>query len=489
MMRRFFADSAVYAVAALLGQGIGLLLFPFLAHRFSPREYGILDILTLVAIVTSLTVALEVNQGLGRHFVDASEQDRVSYASTALLFTVGAYTMFAAISLPLAVPLTHVLLARGVDPWITRVAIVWIWIAGIVYLAQDQLRWRARPRAYAVVAVTTAVVTAGSTAALVFGFDLGVLGALVGQLIGALAAAFVVFGLSRHAYALHFDPRKLSAMLAFSLPLVPSSIGLFLNGFADRLVLQHTRSLAEVGVYGVAFRIATVVTLLLAGLQGAATPLILARRNDPETPGELERIFRLFSALALVAFLVVSLFADVEVRLLASASYARADTLIPYLFMSALLFGVYIFAPGLTIVKRTGTIALVSLSAGLLNLGLALALVPSLGIRGAGLATIASSAWFFLLTMIFSQRHYPVEHDWTRIGAALAVAIGLLALERAVIPIAGADALAAWALTEKATLAGVGSVTIVALLVRRGELVRAWELLRRPLGGTQGSVS
>jgi O-antigen/teichoic acid export membrane protein len=481
MIRRFLADSAVYAVAALLGQGIGLLLFPFLAHHFSPREYGVIDILTLVAIIASLTVALEVNQGLGRHFVDASEQDRVDYASTALLFTVGAYTVFAAVSLPLAAPLTHVLLGRGVDPWITRVAIVWIWIAGIVYLAQDQLRWRARPRAYAVVAVTTAAVTAGSTAALVFGFGLGVIGALSGQLLGALAAAFVVFGLSRDAYALRFDRRKLSTMLAFSLPLVPSSIGVFLNGFADRLVLQHTRSLTDVGIYGVAFRIATVVTLLLAGFQGAATPLILARRDHPETPDELERIFRLFCAVALIAFLVVSLFADVEVRVLASAAYARADVLVPYLFMSALLFGVYIFAPGLSIAKRTGAFAMVSVSAGLLNLGLALALVPPLGIRGAGLATVASSAWFFLLTMFFSQRHYPVGHGWMRIGAALAVAIGLLALERAVFPFAVADAFAARGLAEKTILSVVGGVAIAALLVRRDERARVWERLRRAL--------
>lgn len=489
MIRRFLADSSVYGVAALLSQGVGLLLFAFLAHRFSPQQYGVIDILALVAIITNLTVALEVNQGLGRHSVGAGERDRVDYASTALVFTIGAYTVFAAITLPLATPLTHLLLAPDIDPWITRVAIVWIWIAGIVYLAQDQLRWRMRPRAYAVVAVTTATVTAGSTAVLVFGFGVGVIGALIGQLAGALAAALVVFGLSRDAYALRFDRRKLGAMLAFSLPLVPASIGVFLNGFADRLVLQHTRSLADVGVYGVAFRIATVVALLLAGVQGAATPLILARHEEAATRSEIARIFRLFSAGALVAFLVVSLFADTEVHVLASSAYARADVLVPYLFMSALLFGVYIFAPGLTIAKRTGTFALISVSAGLLNLGLALVLVPPLGIQGAGIATVASSAWFFVLAMFFSQRHYAVGHDWMRLGAALVVAIGLVTLGRAVIPIGGVHALAAWPLVEKAILSGVGGVAIAALLVRRDELVLVWGRLRGPLARAQGSVS
>jgi O-antigen/teichoic acid export membrane protein len=489
VIRRFFADSAVYGVAALLSQGIGVLLFPFLAHDFSPRQYGVLDILTLVGIIAGLTVALEVNQGLGRHFVDATETERVAYASTALLFTVGAYTAFAAITLAFATPLTHLLLASGVDPWITRVAIVWICIAGIVYLAQDQLRWRQRPRAYAVVSVTTAAVTASTTAVLVFGLGMGILGALLGDLAGALAAALVVFCLSKDAYALCFDRRKLRAMLAFSLPLVPSSVGVFLNGFADRLVLQHTRSLAEVGIYGVAFRIATVVALLLAGFQGVATPMILARHQDPTTPGELARIFRLFSALSLIVFLTVSLFADTEVHVLASDSYARADLLVPYLFLSVLLFGVYIFAPGLTITKQTRKVALVSLSSGLLNLGLALALVPPLGILGAGLATVLSSAWFFVLTMFFSQRHYAVGHDWVRLGAALATAIGLLTLGRTVIPIGGAHALAAWPLAEKTILCGIGSVAITALLVPRPERDWAWSRLGRLLVGVQGRAS
>ena len=490
MIRRFFADSAVYGGAALLSQGIGLLLFPFLAHHFSPRQYGIIDILTLVAIITNLTVALEINQGLGRHYVDASqERERVDYASTALWFTVGAYTVFAAIALPLAVPLTHALLARGVDPWITRVAVAWIWVAGIVYLAQDQLRWRLRPRAFGLVAVTTATVTAGTTALLVLGFNVGVIGALIGQLAGALAAAVVLILLSHRAYALRFDRRKLALMLAFSLPLVPSSVGVFLNGFADRLVLQHARSLAAIGVYGVAFRVATIVSLVLAGFQGAAMPLILTRHEEPSTRAELARIFQLFSAVALTAFLVVSLFSDTEVHLLASAAYAGADILVPYLFMSALLFGIYIFAPGLTIVKRTGTFALISVSSGVLNLGLALALVPPYGIRGAGIATLASSAWFIVLTMCFSQRHYPVAHDWARLVGALGVAIGTVVLGRAVIPTGGAHALAAGPLAAKAGLSVLGAAMIGSLLVPRVELTNTLSLLRRSRPGPQGSIS
>src|SRR5207302_7131925 len=144
---------------------------------------------------------------------------------------------------------------------------------------------------------------------------------------------------------------------------------------------------------------------------------------------------------------------------------------------------------GLTIVKRTGTFAMISVSAGVLNLGLALALIPPLGLRGAGVATAASSAWFFLLTMHFSQRHYAVAHDWTRLGVGLAVALRALILGRALIPTGGAHAVAAGPLAEKAIVCVLCSALIATLLVRRAELPLAWRRLRRPLAGPPGSVS
>jgi hypothetical protein len=115
--------------------------------------------------------------------------------------------------------------------------------------------------------------------------------------------------------------------------------------------------------------------------------------------------------------------------------------------------------------------------------------VPPLGIRGAGLATVASSAWFFALTMAFSQRHYSVAHDWMRLGAALALSIAVLLLGQTVIPTGRAHALAPWPLVEKTILSCLGSVMIARLLVRRDELMLVWGWLRRPLLRAQGSVS
>ena len=70
-------------------------------------------------------------------------------------------------------------------------------------------------------------------------------------------------------------------------------------------LLRRARWLAGTGLSILGWPL-QVVALLLAGVQGAAMPLILARHHEPAMRDELARIFRLFSAGALIVFLVVS---------------------------------------------------------------------------------------------------------------------------------------------------------------------------------------
>lgn len=457
-MRRFFGDGAIYAISGLVSQGIAFLLFPFFAHVFEPRQFGLIDLLGLVGVLVNLTVALEISQGLGVHFADArSSADRREYASTALIFSVTVYSVVLVLALALAPELTSLLFGGGVDPGILRVAMCGMWASGLLYLAQDLLRWQLRPRAYAAVAVTTASVTTITAGVLILGFGVGVTGAFVAQLAGSLTAGTLAYWFDRDLFRPVFHRAKFRQMLGFSLPMVPASIGVFLNGYADRVAIQSQMTLADVGIYGVAFRMAVIVALVLLGFQAALLPLVLTRHTEPSTPPELERIFRLFCALALAVLLLLSVSADAILRVLTPPAYYSAADVVPFVVAGAFFAGMYIFAPGLTIAKRSLQFAAVALTAGVANVGLAFALVGPLGINGAALAFLLTAAGGFVALMAVSQRLYPVPHDWPRL-VACAAGIGVLvaiartlpgdrALEvpaKLAIAVAGVAALARW---------------------------------------------
>lgn len=465
MVRKFFSHGATYALAGVLSQGIAFLLFPFFAHVFEPRDYGIIDLLGLLATIVNLTIALEISQGLGRHFVEARDEDRVAYASTALWFSVAVYSGFVVVGQLLAGPLTDLVLGDDVDVGIMRVAICSIWFSGLLYLAQDLLRWDLRPRAFATVSVVTAAVTTASSAIYVLAFDWGVEGAIAGQLTGAATAGVLAFWFGRRRFALRFDGARWREMVTYSLPLVPASVGVFLNGYADRIAIQTHLSLDEVGVYGVGYRLSLIVGLTLMGFQGALTPLVLTRHEQPQTRADLARIFRLFCAIALVVLLLVTVFADELLRILTRPAYYDAATVVPIVVAAAFLAGMYIFAPGLNIAKRTRPFAIVAVLGGLANLALAFALVRPLGIEGAALAFLLTAAASFAALMTLSQRYYHVPHRWLSLGVATAAIAALTAVGAALPPAVDSASTA----IAKLAVAAAGVVLVLVVLVDRDE--------------------
>jgi O-antigen/teichoic acid export membrane protein len=482
MVRRFFRDSAVYALPAALSRGISFLLFPLFAHHFSPADYGALDMVLLIGGLAAVTVALEVSQGMGRYVAAEKDLDvRQDYASTALLFTVAAYTAFVLALEAAAVPLTQLVLGPDRSPGLIRVAGAWIWLTGVLYLMQNQLRWELRPRPYALASGVMAVVTALSSALFVLVLDMSVMGALLGQLLGAAVALLFVLVVSRGSFALRFSREKWRQMVRFSLPLVASGMGVFLNAYADRLVIQQTRSLADVGVYGVGFRWAMIVSLVLVGFQGAAMPLFLARHQEPSTPEEIARIFRVFSALALGLFVALSVLAVPALRLLAAAPYQRASEVVPLLVLASLFAGMYMFAPGLAIAKDMVVMAKVTVVAGVTNVVLALALVPPFGIVGAGIATAATSLWWFGSLMRASQRRYPVPHHWGSLVSALVGAGLLVGVSMVVLPSDRADALDPGTLVARVSFVAAGIALSSYLALGSVEA-------RRLLGAVRGAL-
>ena len=426
LAQQVFRDGAVYAVAGVLSQGIAFLLFPFFAHVFGPAEYGVIDLLGVIMMFAALTVALEVAQGLGRHFAELTDHDdRRTYVSTAFSFTVLCFTAFAVVTIVAAVPLTEFVLGPEVEPKVWRLGMVVIWCYGIGYLVIDLLRWRMRPRQFALVSVITAVVVTAASAIYVLVLDLGVEGAVLGQLTGFFVGGTIAIVLNRDLLAPRIDGARLRQMLTYSLPLVPASVGVLLNGYADRVAIQTRLELSDVGLYGVGYRLSLVVSLTLIGFQGALLPQLLRTYRDPGTPLQLARVFRLFSALALCVLLLVSTFADEILRVLTPPAYNDAAKVVPFSVGGAFLVGMYIFAPGLNIAKRTKPFAVVTVVGGLANLGLALALVGPLGIEGAALSFLITGAASFAMLMSLSQRLYPVPHQWARLagGAAFAVVL------------------------------------------------------------------
>ena len=161
-------------------------------------------------------------------------------------------------------------------------------------------------------------------------------------------------------------------------------------------------------------------------MQGALTPLVYEHHKNPETPGNIAKLFSWFCAVALLASLALSLFARDLLAAFTTSSYEVDPAVLGVLAPALLLAQMYIFTPGLAIAKRTGVQLFVVMTSGLVSLAANLALVPTLGGLGAAIATLSASSVMFALWAALSQKYYPIPFSWKRISAALALFLGCL---------------------------------------------------------------
>lgn len=426
MLKAFFIDGFLYAIPTILSRSLPLLLLPLFTAVLSPSDFGSLELLAGFTSIINLTVALEISQGVARFCnSEIDPKRRTLYASSAFWFTVFCYGVFGMVAISRADQFAESVLGQKNLETSYRLGVLSIWLNGIFYFVQNQLRWESRSKQFALVTVLMALTTIGSCFIFAYLLGWGINGVIVANSVGFLSGIIVGLSLLTKSIQFAFDAAVLKEMLAFSIPLVLSSIALWVTAYTDRLLISHFLTVDDVGIYGIGLRLASIAGLAIIGFQVQLTPYIYAHYAKPNTPEFLARIFRYFTMAALLTFTGLTLFSTELVRFLATSQYYGAANLIFYLAPSVLFANMYVFAPGIGIAKKTSYLIWINLSAAILSVSLNCFFIPWFGIEGAGLTACTTQFLVFCSHMVISQRIYPVPHDWARLATGLLLTIAI----------------------------------------------------------------
>ncbi len=414
MIRSFIKDSIIYTLPVILSRGIGIFLLPIYTRIISPDELGALELFIAFGNIIALTVALEITQGIARFIPESQGKLRGSFAFTGLVFTLITYSVSILIFFLFADVLS--IFITGSEDYFSefKLALIYIFFNGFYYYFQNLLRFEGKSLLFSISSVAYAL--SNLILVVVFGIilDQG-LDAILNSLI---LSNFFVSVLSliflRNSFVKVFRFDLLKKLLAFSLPLVPSSVLVFVSLYIDRYMINYFLGLDNVGIYSVGIKLASATALLMVGFQMAITPLVYKHYKKPETRDSLSLIFRYFVILSLVFFTTFSLFSNEVVVLLTDPDFHKAQIVIPSLVLAFLFSHMYVFLPGITIKKKTHIILFINLVAAIFNIFLNILLIPVLGILGAAFATTFGYFIGFLLYIFYSQKLYYVTHNWKK---------------------------------------------------------------------------
>jgi O-antigen/teichoic acid export membrane protein len=471
MIKKFFADSAIYGIINIFSRGLSLILLPLYTRIFSPTDYGIIDLISIVTNLVNLTVALEISQGLALYYSDAeTDNQKTAYASTALWFTIATYSIFCLTALFFSDYLSILVLGTINQNNTFNLAIISIFTNGIFYLVQNQIRWQLKSREYALINFIFIFVSASVTAISALFFQLGLSSVYYGNISGYLISLCFGFYSCNNIYTFSFNWQKCREMLTFSFPLVLSSISVFISLYIDRITIKELMTLKDLGLYGIAYRFASIVVIFSSSFQGALTPLVYNNYRLANTPKNIAKIFRYFLALIFPTILIFSFFSTEIILFFSTPEYIQSSSIIPVIALSLIVSNCNIFTPGIAIYKQTRIIALINIFSAIINTVLNYILVPKIGFMGAALATLITSVLTFYCYFVKSQKYYFIEYSWSKIITAtifVSIVSSLIAIGNEYLNI-----------FSKCLIFTFASLAILGILINKQDLTEIFEEIK-----------
>ncbi|MBL4755119.1 MAG: oligosaccharide flippase family protein [Flavobacteriales bacterium] len=436
MLKGLVKDVVIYGVAGGLSKSLMILLLPIYTRFFTPEEYGIVDLVTTVLMFLTIMSMLQMEAAIGRYFYEAKdEKENQRNLSTAFWTIMACSIVLIVLLYIIAKPLSALLFDSDQYSALFLVIAAILPLSNVYGFLTAVMRYVKKPMLYGLFSLIQISLTLGTSILYVVYMKMGIIGVFYGQLTGFGAAALVMllYSFRSKIIGLYWEQAVIIRYLKFSLPLLPGMVGSWANNYVNRFVMLSYLTLAEIGLYTVAFRIASIFRLLEDAVKMAWGPFIyesLQKENHREL---FKTVFNYAVMLVFSLVILLTLFADEIFSIFATSAYDNAIDVMVILFLSLGLNAlVQIVLIGPVITKKTHYNSILQLASLIVNVTSLFILVPEYGLIGVPLSFLGSTLTLFLLAWINTEKLYYIGYPkllfiLAFLGAAAAVTMSVYA--------------------------------------------------------------
>jgi O-antigen/teichoic acid export membrane protein len=400
-LNQLIRQTGVYGFFRLLGRAVNFLVIPVYSHFLLPSAFGTLDILYLLVWFLGILGGGKIETAFLRYYHEAREDNNKRNSEsrlyiTALIGVASLASFFVLLGFLYAPAVLRLMFPASEPPYTgfyLALLVTWLQLVSVIPLAN--LRAQQKARFVGSLSLVQSAISASVGVFFVAYLNLGFIGILAGLAAGSL---FLVVG------ALIVSPPPLVAphtehfrkLVAYSLPMLPAPLFMYFLHYADRYLLLHFGDLSDVGIYGMAYRLAMVLNLLVMapfGEMWGPNQFRLHRSNQRTTYQRLALLY--IGALCFVGLGITSFSYEFVVFAL-SREYSAVLPLIFPLITGMVVWGVVpTLELGSLVKNKTWIRTIATATAALSNIALNLILIPRYQALGAAYATLFS---FVVLT-------------------------------------------------------------------------------------------
>ena len=379
-MTLLLGNTLVFALGGLAVKAVSLVLMPLYTTALTAGEYGTAELLNSAIEIVLPLLSLGVVEALYRFSIDDDVPKDELFANSLLVLGSGIVGAAVLCSLASAVwGMGHV------------VSFFVLFCSVCVFKATTQLaRGLGHVRRFVAYGLINALAMVASTYLLLVQGRAGIEGYLwsyaIGYLVGGMAA-FLGSAEYRLLVPFRADRVLLRRMLVYSLPLVPNLLSWWLVSVSGRYAVLWGSGLAAAGLFTAASKMPSLINIVASVFQQAWQYSTAREIGSPDRGAFFGAVLRGYSLATLsVAGLVIALNRPIS-RLMLQAEFSEGWRYIPLLMLAATFGVLTIFFGTFYQALMSSRMLMVSTMLGaVVNVVLAVVLVPFMGPWGAGLA-------------------------------------------------------------------------------------------------------
>ena len=419
VLKREAQHASIYTLATVTTQVGSFLVVPLFWRKLSLADYGIISLTEVIGTFMTLFVGISLDTSITRFYYEWPDALRKRLVGTLWVLnwlSCAVFGVFATVLIWLGSSFLFPDVAFY--PYLF-LGLILTTIRSLFVVPYATIRIVNSPRLYTTYSLVNFSVQMSLNILFVLVLDKHLYGYFTSSILGAGVVAALGGVIMLRFATPCIEKEGLRESLRFSLPSIPTSILSAITQVLDRFLLQQFASLEVLGVYAVSLKFTNLLVYLHNALKLSYVPFMVKSISDDCKSGVqmLMRVRLLYLFPLFVTGLTVAVFVRDFVQLSGRSEYSQVAAWVPWLVGPALISTLTIYlAPGLFLAKRTDLTWIpqnVQLSAVVVA---GFALIPRFQLTGVVISRYFSTVSLFVVTLVISQRQYPIAAQWRRLG-------------------------------------------------------------------------
>jgi O-antigen/teichoic acid export membrane protein len=393
-------------------------MIPLYTHYLNPQDYGILDLLTVLVVLTGIIIQGGISAAIFKFYnTFEKEGDRKEAISTVLIF-LALIGLVSVVVLSTFADRISILLTNSKDyGYYVILMLTSFFFSTVALVPETFLMAQKKSKLFTAISLGTLVLDLSMNIYMVVIAKLGILGILYGSIIVRFLNTTFLLSITIPKVGISLNISKLKEILGFSIPLIPAQLGLFVFSYSDRLFLSHLSDLKSVGLYSLGYKFAFMIGLLMIQpfmqIWQQEMYEVKKRMDAPQVFGSIHTY--LVAAILIVAAVMTIFIKDV-IAIMASSEYSEAWKVVPFIAFAYVFRATYLyFQMGMFFQNKTLYLSCVTTLGAIVVIILNYLLIPNYKELGAALSVLGSYIVLAVLSFLVSQKLYKIRIEIKRL--------------------------------------------------------------------------